>query len=228
MLIKPFEGNYRETQDWNDIRYRKNYYKFNLLGHNGKDYATPVGTPIIAPHFGKVIEIAYDAYGYGWYVKVENQYEGSILAHLKEKPVVKAGEDVEKEQLLGYSGNTGNSTGAHLHWGYYRMPRKRNNGFSGTVDQTHWLNHDCGWDKAIKCAGELDDMRDSRDYWKKTSKNQRKALEICDGKTKEFEKIAGENKKLTNELELCKEESVKTLSVIDLIRLIIEKLKWES
>ena len=228
MLIKPFKGNYRETQDWNDPRYRKNYYKFNLLGHNGKDYATPEGTEIIAPHRGKVIETALDTYGYGWYIKIENNLEGSILSHFKHKPVVEVGSEIKQGDLVGYADNTGNSTGTHLHWGYYRMPRKRDNGFSGTVDQTHWLNHDCGWDKAVKCEADLVDMRESRNWWRETSKNQKKALGECDGKKKEFIKIAEQNKKLKNELDLIKKESVDALAVFDLLKLIFEKLRWES
>jgi len=140
MLKLPFNGSYKMTQDWNDPRYRASYHKFGLLGHNGQDFGLPSGTPVIAPHDGKVIESALDPNGYGWYVKIENSIEGSILAHFRERPRVSVGNSVKTGELLGYSGNTGNSTGPHLHWGYYRFPRKRDNGFSGTVDQTHWMN----------------------------------------------------------------------------------------
>lgn len=159
MLLKPFEKSYPMTQDWNDPRYRSSYTRFGLLGHNGQDFGVPVGTPILAPHDGKIIENANDTNGYGCYVKIESEVEGSILGHFKELSPLKVGESVKQGQQVGLSGNTGNSTGPHLHWGYYRMPRKRDNGFSGTVDQTHWMD--------IKdYSKELDDMRESRNKWR--------------------------------------------------------------
>lgn len=157
----PFSGSFPMTQDWNDPRYRASYAKFGLQGHNGQDFGCPMGTPIIAPHAGRIIESALDSTGYGWYVKIENDKEGSILGHFKQAPLVSVGASVTQGQPVGLSGSTGNSTGPHLHWGYYRFPRKRDNGFSGTVDQTHWMNQD-----DENYLDELIDMRASRDKWK--------------------------------------------------------------
>ncbi|MCZ2337795.1 MAG: M23 family metallopeptidase, partial [Chitinophagales bacterium] len=111
------------------------YAKWGYLGHNGIDYGTPTGTPILAPHSGKVIEAAFDQYGYGNYVKIENNTEGSVLAHFS-KTEVSVGQEVKEGQRIALSGNTGNSTGPHLHWGYYRHPRNRQNGYGGFIDQT--------------------------------------------------------------------------------------------
>lgn len=138
-MRKPFDQDFVQTQAWNDPRYRANYLKFGLLGHDGIDYAVPTGTPIVAPHSGKIIVAGSDPTGYGNYIKLENEVEGSILAHLREFSV-RQGDSVNEGQLLGYSDNTGNSTAAHLHWGYYRLPRNKNNGFAGYIDQTDWLN----------------------------------------------------------------------------------------
>jgi murein DD-endopeptidase MepM/ murein hydrolase activator NlpD len=44
----------------------------------------------------------------------------SRFMHLQSRYVVRAGQAVKKGQLIGYMGNTGNSTGAHLHWEIYR------------------------------------------------------------------------------------------------------------
>ena len=139
-MRKPFDGDIQKTQDWNDPRFRSSYAQFGILGHNGEDYGTPTGTPILAPHHGTVIEATFDS-GYGNYVKIEDGAQGSVLAHLS-KIEVTVGQVVGEGQKIGLSGNTGNSTGPHLHWGYYRIPRNRNNGFLGYIDQDpDWLQH---------------------------------------------------------------------------------------
>lgn len=135
----PFDGNFEQTQNWNDSRYRSSYTRFGLLGHNGEDYGLPAWTPVLAPHAGVIKEATFDT-DYGNYVKVESSDETSILAHLS-KISVNLGDTASEGQLIGYSGNTGNSTGAHLHWGYFRTrTRNRDNGFVGYIDQTDWLN----------------------------------------------------------------------------------------
>lgn len=137
-MRKPFDGAITQTQDWNDKRYRANYSQFGIMGHNGEDYGTPSGTRIVAPHGGKIIEATFDS-GYGNYVKIEDQYQGSVLAHLS-KISCKVGDTLIEGDEIGLSGNTGNSTGPHLHWGYYRLPRNRENGFLGYIDQSDWMN----------------------------------------------------------------------------------------
>jgi len=138
----PFSGIFKVSQKWNDARYRANYSRFNLLGHNGIDYACPTWTPILAPHKGKILESKFDS-GYGNYVKVQSVDEGSVLAHLAKRSV-EVGQDVAEGQVIGYSGNSGNSTGPHLHWGYFRTKtRDRNDGFLGYINQVHWLDVKC-------------------------------------------------------------------------------------
>lgn len=135
-MIRPFKGTFTITQEWGVNP--ADYARFGLKGHNGVDYGTPTGTSIIAPHSGKVIESAFDQYGYGMYIKIENDVEGSILAHL-DHFTVNAGDTVSEGQEIGISDNTGNSTGPHLHWGYYRMPRNKSDGFSGTTNPFPYL-----------------------------------------------------------------------------------------
>lgn len=136
-MIRPFKGTYPITQEWGVNP--SSYSQFGLKGHNGVDYGTPTGTPILAPHSGRVIEAAFDQYGYGNYVKIENDKEGSILAHFQSFNV-NAGDTVSEGQQIGVSDNTGNSTGPHLHWGYYRMPRNKSDGFSGTTNPFPYLS----------------------------------------------------------------------------------------
>jgi len=132
----PFDDEFRLTQGWGENP--QIYKKFGLKAHNGIDWALPTGTPVLAPHSGKIYEREYDRDGYGNYIKIENDRFGSILAHLK-KFDVKIGDEVEEGQQIGLSNNTGNSTGPHLHWGLYPKPRNRRNGYSGTEDPFKYL-----------------------------------------------------------------------------------------
>ena len=125
---------------------KANYIKFGLQGHNGEDFRAflPNGercyeggkSEVFSPHDGEVIENVFDANGYGWYTKIENDIEGSLLGHFSSQSPLLVGTKVKEGQLVGYQGTTGNSTGIHLHWGYYRKPRDRNNGFNGYINQS--------------------------------------------------------------------------------------------
>jgi len=121
------------------------YAKFGLKGHNGIDYRAflPNGekcyeggkSEVFAPHEGKIIENALDPNGYGWYIKIENGIQGSVLAHFSSQSPHKVGATVKQGELVGFQGTTGNSTGIHLHWGWYPIPRDRNNGYNGYENQ---------------------------------------------------------------------------------------------
>lgn len=87
--------------------------------HNGIDIVCKEGTPILADGEGIVIVSKCDNQGVdkglGYYMDV--QYNGYCLryAHLKQLGLpVKT--KVTAKQIIGYSGNTGSSTGAHLHF----------------------------------------------------------------------------------------------------------------
>ena len=129
-MRKPFNKDWPLTQKWGenpDI-----YKRFGLKGHNGTDWGMPSGSEVVAPHNGKVLEVANDPNGYGKYIKIENDEEGSVLAHLKEFKV-KVGDDVFQGEEVALSDNTGFSTAPHLHWGYYRKPRDREDGYLGYI-----------------------------------------------------------------------------------------------
>lgn len=121
------------------------YSKYGLKGHNGLDFRAflPNGdrcysggqSEVFSPHDGTIKENALDANGYGNYVKIENDNEGSVLGHFSSLSELKAGTQVKEGQFIGYQGTTGNSTGIHLHWGFYKKPRNRQNGYDGFIDQ---------------------------------------------------------------------------------------------
>lgn len=84
--------------------------------HNGVDFAAPSGTPIYATRSGTVTKAKSMTTSYGNHVVI-NHGDGysSLYAHMTYF-VVSAGEYVNRGQLIGYVGSTGNSTGPHLHF----------------------------------------------------------------------------------------------------------------
>lgn len=84
-------------------------------GHNGLDFGIPVGTPIKATMDGKVVHAGWNNQGYGNLVIVENGSFRTYYAHLSSIPV-SIGDFVTSGSTIGLSGNTGNSTGPHLHY----------------------------------------------------------------------------------------------------------------
>lgn len=87
--------------------------------HKGVDFAVGTGTPIIAPADGVVEHVAYQANGAGRYIKVRHggQYT-TVYMHLS-RSLVKVGQSVKKGERIALSGNTGRSTGAHLHYEFH-------------------------------------------------------------------------------------------------------------
>ncbi|EAK3671399.1 M23 family metallopeptidase [Campylobacter upsaliensis] len=85
--------------------------------HPGIDLAASIDTPIYAPASGVVEFSGYSNNGYGYNVILLHNFGfKSVFAHMTRKDVVKAGDFVNKGDLIGYTGNTGLSTGPHLHY----------------------------------------------------------------------------------------------------------------
>ena len=105
---QPFTGSYPITQSYGDT--------VTSAFHTGIDYGCPEGTPILASEAGYVVFAGWDKTGYGNCVIIWHKPGVSTLyAHLS-RIVVSVGEQVARSEIIGYSGNTGNSTGAHLHF----------------------------------------------------------------------------------------------------------------
>lgn len=84
-------------------------------GHLALDFAVVVGTPVKATLSGRIKRAGWDPDGYGRYIVVENGPYEVYFAHLSEFNV-REGDWIEAGQVVGRSGNTGNSTGPHLHY----------------------------------------------------------------------------------------------------------------
>jgi len=128
LLRYPFEGWYRITQFFGNTEFSNTGF-YNGRGHNGVDFATPLGTPVYATAAGTILGSGNtdkfggrDANGVyrkcishgGWVVI---NHAGGISTRYNHLSLIKAvaGQTVSRGQLIGYSGNTGNSTGPHLH-----------------------------------------------------------------------------------------------------------------
>ncbi len=89
-----------------------------IHGWNGIDIGTHVGTPILAAAEGEIIVAKKSGYngGYGEYIVISHPNgTQTVYGHLS-KVYVSAGDSVVQGQVIGLSGNTGNSTGPHLHF----------------------------------------------------------------------------------------------------------------
>jgi murein DD-endopeptidase MepM/ murein hydrolase activator NlpD len=90
--------------------------------HNGIDIVAPYGTPVRAAGEGRVVYIGWnyaDGYDPAWIVVVAHAENlQTWYAHMQPRYPggLQAGDAVVAGQVVGYEGNTGNSTGAHLHW----------------------------------------------------------------------------------------------------------------
>lgn len=108
-----FDGDYKVTSPYG---WRTDPITGLRSFHDGIDVATPMRTPLKAREAGTVRTATVDDYG-GKYIQVKmSDGRGYWQLHLDEM-IVKKGATVKKGQLIGYSGNTGNSTGSHTHFG---------------------------------------------------------------------------------------------------------------
>ncbi len=90
--------------------------------HDGLDWGIACGTPVYAAAPGEVIRAGWRASGWGNQVLIDHGIHRGVdlvtsYNHLSS--IVKFGGSVQRGQLIGYSGNTGYSTGCHLHFGTY-------------------------------------------------------------------------------------------------------------
>ncbi len=87
-------------------------------GYNGVDFGAPIGTPVLAAAAGKVIVAKTAGYGggYGHYIVIEHDNGTQTLYGHLSTLSVSVDDEVTKGQNIALSGNTGKSTGPHLHF----------------------------------------------------------------------------------------------------------------
>ena len=134
-----------------------------LGGHTGTDYPVDAGTPVLAAGSGQVLFTDYgllypdrrgeDPYGLAILIRHDFGFEGqrlfSVYAHLSET-LVEYGAYVEAGDVIGLSGNSGQSTGPHLHF----EVRLAENTLYHTLNPELWLSP--GQDRGL-IAGRITD-----------------------------------------------------------------------
>jgi murein DD-endopeptidase MepM/ murein hydrolase activator NlpD len=82
--------------------------------HNGVDLKAELDTPVYAAAEGKVMVAKYDD-SYGYYIAIDHGKFGTLYAHLSRLRAAE-GSSIRAGEIIGYAGNTGYSTGVHLHF----------------------------------------------------------------------------------------------------------------
>lgn len=108
----PVKGNFRWTSGYG---YRNDPKGYGTRMHEGTDMAGATGTPVYATGDGVVIHAGWDG-GYGRLVRIKHDFGiETRYAHLSSLDVV-VGQKVSRGDKIGGMGNTGRSTGTHLHY----------------------------------------------------------------------------------------------------------------
>ncbi len=124
--------------------------------HHGVDFGARRGTPILAAADGKVIYSGW-MNGYGRVIKIRHKDSYVTLYAHQSRLKVKVGQYVKKGKIIGYTGNSGRSTGPHLHFGLYlngrpidpmRLVKFTTSGLTGR-DRRHFLNRKRKYTKII-------------------------------------------------------------------------------
>lgn len=140
-LGKPFEGDFQESlgfgQQIQDPALKQTYQNFSLAGHDGIDFSMPIGTPVLAIDDGTVT-LAKDA-DYGLTVVIQHSWGKSYYGHLS-KILTPLNSIVTRGQKIALSGNSGLTTGSHLHFGIKPNDSDTDNGYFGKVNPETYLD----------------------------------------------------------------------------------------
>jgi len=139
-LVMPFQGNYPITQGFGaqmtDPTLQAFYTQYGLAGHDGVDFGVPMDTPLYAVDDGNVMQAGPG--DYGTTIIIRHAWGESYYGHLS-NTAVNVGEHVTKGELIGYSGESGEATGPHLHFGIRPNNPDMLNGYYGKVDPLQYL-----------------------------------------------------------------------------------------
>ena len=119
----PLNGKVRISSGFNP--HRRHPVTGRVRPHNGTDFAVRIGTPVIAPADGVVVKATYSRSA-GYYIVLRHRGSYSTVYMHLSKINVKPGQRVKIGSTIARSGNTGMSTGPHLHYELRRNGRPVN------------------------------------------------------------------------------------------------------
>ncbi len=131
--IRPVSGGWISSV----FGFRQDPFTRQVENHKGLDISIKMNTPVHASADGIVKKVNSEVIrnkGYGKYIVVDHGYGFQTLyAHLNDVKV-KEGQKISRWDVIGLSGNSGKSTGPHLHYGVYQNGREK--------DPTHYILHE--------------------------------------------------------------------------------------
>jgi murein DD-endopeptidase MepM/ murein hydrolase activator NlpD len=90
-------------------------YKTEMM-HTGMDFTASIGTPIHATGNGTVVKVEMNGRGFGNNIIIEHGYGYQTLYGHMSRIAARQGQKINRGDIIGYVGNTGSSTGPHLHY----------------------------------------------------------------------------------------------------------------
>lgn len=132
----PFKGSFPVTFAFGEFPSRQDlqqwYVQIGLKGHAGIDFGMPLDSNILACAPGEVVKAETDP-NFGNFIKIKHSWGESTYAHLNQIQV-KVGDKVKTGKLIGLSGDTGTTTGPHLHFAICPKNPDTANGYLGYID----------------------------------------------------------------------------------------------
>jgi murein DD-endopeptidase len=119
----PFKGSHRLSSNFNPRRHHP--VTGRVSPHNGADFSMPVGTPVYAPGDGVVTRALRHQFA-GNYIEIRHSDRYSTRYLHLSKFLVRKGQSVKRGDKIALSGNTGRSTGPHLHYEFHVAGRPVN------------------------------------------------------------------------------------------------------
>lgn len=140
-LGPPFVGEYQAGHSFGteetDPLLAEKYRSYKVTGHDGADFAMPIGTSVQSVDEGIVARAEVDG-DYGTTLVIQHEWGRSYYGHLS-KILVKEGDIVERSQRVALSGDTGISTEPRLHFGMKLEENDPENGYYGKINPQPYL-----------------------------------------------------------------------------------------
>lgn len=115
LATKPNGSPLKNIKIMSQFGYRQHPIFKRVKMHTGLDIYSKIGTQVYSTSVGYICETGYKADGYGKYVVIQSGEYKMFYCHLS-KVTVNLNDKVYINDVVGYTGNTGASTGPHLHY----------------------------------------------------------------------------------------------------------------